>query len=62
MKILQEWKNSNIKTVEQAKEFKVNKNVTSFSREKTPQWLTEENNQEYKKKMISNLKKIVKLS
>ncbi|SUM23252.1 replication initiator protein A [Staphylococcus epidermidis] len=49
MKILQEWKNSNIKTVEQAKEFKVNKNVTSFSREKTPQWLTEENNQEYKK-------------
>ncbi|OAW62190.1 hypothetical protein A7P87_04005 [Staphylococcus epidermidis] len=39
LKILQKWEENNIDTVEQAKKFKVNSTVVKFSREKTPDWL-----------------------
>ena len=47
LKILQKWEENNIDTVEQAKTFKVNGNVVKFSREKTPDWL---NNREQQNK------------
>ncbi|MCG1090289.1 replication initiator protein A (plasmid) [Staphylococcus haemolyticus] len=53
LKILQKWEENNIKTVKQAKEFKVNKNVINFSREKTPEWLKNRDKQSENEKEMT---------
>ncbi|WP_368909177.1 replication initiator protein A [Staphylococcus epidermidis] len=47
LKILKTWKQANVKTVDNAIEYKVSKdNVVKFNREKTPEWLTDQEKQE----------------
>ncbi|MCH4446433.1 DnaD domain protein [Staphylococcus haemolyticus] len=53
LKVLQKWEENNIKTVKQAKEFKVNKNVINFSREKTPEWLKNRDKQSENEKEMT---------
>ncbi|WP_261007355.1 DnaD domain-containing protein [Staphylococcus haemolyticus] len=53
LKILQKWEENNIKTVKQAKEFKVNKNVVNISREKTPEWLKNRDKQSENEKEMT---------
>lgn len=47
LKILKTWKQANVKTVDNAIEYKVSKNnVVKFNREKTPEWLIDQEKQE----------------
>ncbi|MCH4334943.1 DnaD domain protein [Staphylococcus haemolyticus] len=46
LKVLSNWQDANITTLEQAKNFKIskkNKNIVHLSREKTPKWLQDRN-------------------
>ena len=47
LKVLSNWQNANITTLEQAKNFKISSkknNIVHFSKEKTPKWLQDRNN------------------
>ena len=47
LKVLNNWKDANITTLEQAKNFKISSkksNIVHFSKEKTPKWLQDRNN------------------
>ena len=47
LKVLSNWQDANITTLEQAKNFKISKknnNIVHFSKEKTPKWLQDRNN------------------
>ena len=47
LKILKTWKQANVKTVDNAIDYKVSKdNVVNFNREKTPEWLIDQEKQE----------------
>ena len=59
LKILNNWKDANIKTLEQAQNYKVrsNKNnIVNFSREKTPKWLHEREDENTSKEMTEEEK------
>ena len=47
LKVLSNWQNANITTLEQARNFKISSkknNIVHFSKEKTPKWLQDRNN------------------
>ncbi|MDK7235994.1 DnaD domain protein [Staphylococcus haemolyticus] len=59
LKVLSNWQNANITTLEQAKNFKIsrkNNNVVHFSKEKTPKWLQDRKNNNTNQEMTEEEK------
>lgn len=59
LKVLSNWKNANITTLEQAKNFKIsrkNNNIVHFSKEKTPKWLQDRKNNNTNQEMTEEEK------
>lgn len=59
LKILKNWNNADITTLEQAQNFKVNNkknNIVHFSKEKTPKWLQDRNNNNTSQEMTEEEK------
>ncbi|WP_185702398.1 MULTISPECIES: DnaD domain protein [unclassified Desulfovibrio] len=54
LKVLSNWKNANITTLEQAKNFKISNkknSIVQFSKEKTPEWLNNRTNRNENEEM-----------
>ncbi|OFS55452.1 hypothetical protein HMPREF2664_04410 [Staphylococcus sp. HMSC064E03] len=59
LKVLSNWQNANITTLEQAKSFKISSkksNIVHFSKEKTPKWLQDRNNNNTNQEMTEEEK------
>ncbi len=59
LKVLSNWQNANITKLEQAKNFKINSkknNIVHFSKEKTPKWLQDRNNNNTSQEMTEEEK------